>query len=162
MTYKLFEGIDEEFNLSVRSFKNIQNVCRVMCECNFLSEPDVFHYVQIGGFTPEKQKGQEFYAFDKLWSKSNYLMALLPYLFSDAPALWTKDGLKKKVTLGDTTYTGQELQDKFLSEEAYSALGFFLSCIGETLHDHSLFLNSLTLLQQLAIKQQEITEDGEG
>lgn len=151
-TYKLFDGYDEEFNLSSRSFANIQSVCKVMCECDFLSDQDVFHYAKIAGFQPEEVKGQKAYYFDKNWGKHNYLMALLPYLFQDAPTLWSvnkKPELKKKVIIGDTQISGEEAMNCFNAEEAYSALGFFLSCIGETLHDHSTFLNSLNLLQAL-------------
>jgi len=164
-TYKLFDNSEEEFNIVSRSFYNIQEVCKLMCECTFLSDQDVYHYVQIGGLPHEIIKDQAVLFFEKKWDKHNYLMGLAPVLFKDAPSIYevSSDGepkLKSKVTIGDKDYTGKEARGMFNAEECYSAFGFFLSCIGETLHDHRLFLNSLTAIQQMGINLEEITEDG--
>lgn len=165
-TYKLFDGIDEEFNLVSRSYGNIQNVCEIMCQCKFLSDQEVEHYIHIGGFVPEQKGDEKFLTFEKRWGKHNYLIGMASVLFKDCPSLYEIDSkgdpkLKSKVKIGDTTYKGEELREIFNTEECYSAFGFFLSCIGETLHDHSLYLNILAMSRSLGINLEEIGEDGE-
>lgn len=150
-TYKLFDGLDERFNLNRRSFKHIYNVCKVMTECDFLSASDAAYYAQIADMPTENVGGEKFYRFKHKWSKGNYLLALIPALFVDCPAfyIYDKDGAPlrvRSVEIAGEKHDVDALRDMVDAEEVYSALGFFLASIGWTLHDQS---GVLTLLQAL-------------
>jgi hypothetical protein len=151
-TYKLFDSLEERFNLNRRSFTHIENVCRVMTECDFLSPSDAAYYAQIADFPTEEHEGEKFYRFKHKWSKGNYLLALMSALFVDVPALYElkSDGSpswKKTVEISGTKYKVSELRGQVDAEEVYSALGFFLASIGWTLHDQSGVLKLLQALQ---------------
>jgi hypothetical protein len=153
-TYKLFDHLEERFNLNRRTFANIEAVCRVMTECDFLSPSDAAYYAQIADLPTEEEDGQKYYRFNQKWSKGNYLLALMPALFVDVPALFRMDSKGvpqplKSVEIGGVTHDVAELRANVDAEEVYSALGFFLACIGWTLHDQSGALALLEALQSL-------------
>jgi hypothetical protein len=167
MTYKLFTDIDERFNLNPRSFANVQSVCRVMCESNHLHADDVGYYAQIGGFEPQEENGQKFYSFAQKWTKSTYLQGMVDVLFIDTPKLFIVDSkglpkLRDKIAVSGESYKGEELIAQLDVEEVYKAFCFFLSCIGETVHDHAAFMNISKLHQLLNLQQsKQPVEDGE-
>jgi len=151
-TYKIFSEIDERFNLAPRSTKNIEAVCDVMTKCDFLNINELAHYAQISG-SPEplkddKDAGRKYYSaeqFTAVYSKSNYLTALIDVLFIDTPVLYDldKDGkmkLRNTVSIAGKEMKVSDVVAQIDREEVYAALGFFLSRFGETLHDHKSWL----------------------
>jgi hypothetical protein len=65
---------------------NIKAVCRVMCECDFLSPDQIAHYAKIAEFKPDVDKaGNEYYKFQQKYGKSSYIKALAKALYSEMP-----------------------------------------------------------------------------
>lgn len=117
---------------------NVKAVCRVLCECDFVSMDEVVYWAQIAGFKSEKDKdGNEFYRFERKYNKSNYLKALSKVLFVEQP----KEHVRADVV---------------------SALDFFLSTFGEVSYKHYSNLRRLDTNPILrAINQTETFQDGE-
>lgn len=118
---------DEVFNLRRPTHEAIQDVCRVMCERDDLTEIDKIHYAKIAGFPFEKNKdGSEYIEFKVKYTKANYCDALANVLFEKRP---TFEGVDRSVI--------------------HDALGFFLASFGETSHDVRYFWSALQVVQMM-------------
>lgn len=155
-TYKVFTDLDERFNLVPRSHRNIQSVCRVMCDSVHLADQDRAYYAQEGGIEPDSVKdGKVRYEFTDRWDKSNYLAGMVEVLFQERIKLFDIDSkgtpkLRKTVTISGQEYDGEELFQQLDREEVYSAFSFFLSRFGATLHDAQNWLAISQLFQQIS------------
>jgi len=155
MTYKVFTDIDVRLNLVPRSQKNIEAVCRVMCDSMHLSDHDRAYYAQEGGIEPKSvTDGKIQYEFTDRWNKSNYLAAMVEVLFQERVKLYEINSkgvpeLCKTVFIDGEQYDGKALLEQLDREEVYSAFGFFLSRFGATLHDAQNWLSISNLFQQL-------------
>jgi hypothetical protein len=118
---------DRVYNLRRPTYEAIQDVCRVMCERDDLSEIDKVHYAKIAGFPFEKNAdGSEYIEFRVKYTKSDYCDALAGVLFEERPVL---KGVDRSVI--------------------HDALGFFLASFGETSHDVRYFWSALQVVQMM-------------
>lgn len=165
-TYKVFTDIETRFNLVPRSQKNVEAVCRIMCNSMHLSDHDRAYYAQEGGIEPDSVKdGKIRYEFTDLWNKSTYLPAMVEVLFQERVKMFEINSkgvpeLCKTVFVDGEQYDGKALLEQLDREEVYSAFGFFLSRFGATLHDAQHWLTISHLFQQLNPTNTALSEAG--
>lgn len=155
-TYKLFTNVDEQFNLVNRSHANKRAICEVMYSRKDLDANNRGHYASIAGLEPVEKGDIRYYEFDERYDRHNWYWAIVDKLFMDCPALMVLNGKNKpifasnKIEIGGVTLSARQWCEEHLDEEAVmSALGFFLSRSGETVHGQADWLFLSKMFRQL-------------